>query len=133
MMDLNTGAMIEQPWLCVGLAGIINRIVAIIPYPITTLSIYFTSLLFIILISSCQSSAANHIRGRWIWKLTTGDVEDWYRCVNCGDLMLDQRPTNIHVALNCNTCGNGHEALVKVDPVEEAKARNEAIDRVTFR
>jgi DNA-directed RNA polymerase subunit RPC12/RpoP len=85
--------------------------------------------------SITESTAANHIKCRWRWKLTTGDDdgEDWYRCVNCGDLMLDQRPTNIHVALNCNTCGNGHEALVKVDPVEEAKARNEAIERVRFR
>jgi DNA-directed RNA polymerase subunit RPC12/RpoP len=78
------------------------------------------------------ASAADHIKGKWRWKLTTGEGEDWYRCVNCGDLMLDQR-SNIHVALNCPTCGNGHESLLKVDPVEEAKARNEAIDRVTFR
>ena len=44
--------------------------------------------------------------------------------------MLGQR-SNLHVALNCNTCGNGHEALIKVDPVAEAKANREAIERVT--
>jgi len=70
-----------------------------------------------------------HIPGA-LKKLYMSKTESWYRCVNCGDIMLGQR-SNLHVALNCNTCGNGHEALIKVDPVAEAKANREAIERVT--
>lgn len=66
----------------------------------------------------------------WRWQLTADDNSDWYPCVNCGDLMLDQR-SNPNYGLNCNTCGNGHESLMKVDPVVEAQVRNQVIEQLS--
>lgn len=62
---------------------------------------------------------------------STSTTETWYRCLNCGRLNNSELRPNPHVALNCVDCGQGEEALIKVDPVAEQIAMREAIERVT--